>query len=545
MIQTLLDLWDYWRKNRISMILPLGIFCPLAAFGLLSLLKVPEPIQLHNFTASEHPGRITYETVHTGEYQSDLAAWIGDAFCGHNVLLKSYNQLKYSVLKEASGDCMVGKEGYLYSKSQTAAWAAGSHSNNIRVVEYEEYAKQIKSLQDLLEKRGKSFLFLLNPVKAEVCADHLPAKYLFLADQYADTEESIVPMLERALDKYGVNYFDTTDFLRSMNEGGKIQVFHNTGHHWTLDAVVAALNECFQSCKIALGNIDIPEIRIQGNRDETFEVDLDIYDLQNLFWGIRDKEYHTPNITYDHMSQNNVFLFGTSFGYEIERVLHQSGSNRAFNRIVSYRYFTNKHILDESGMRELPFTSEQDISELGIMEDIKESNFVILEQNNIFGVADTHKRWVEYVVKNMSEQFYAAGTDIMAKENSELADFENFSWQEDWGRWGEGNENLISVYSNGKLLRGEGGMLRFQALSYGEDYVCDVLFNENKIGTIVLGTAPEDYQIEIPEEYILKDRNDITFRLHGKVLSPDERGESGDTRKLGLGLCSLMIEEVE
>lgn len=535
-----------FMQEKISLILPAGIFGFLAVLGLLTVLRLSEPVQLHDFKPSAHPGKMTCEAINSGEYQRDFAAWAGDVFFGHHFLLKTYNQFKYSLLKEAPGDCMVGRDGYLFSESQTGMWAGGRRCNPTTAEEYDTFAKQIRTLQDLLEMRGKAFFFLLTPVKAEICTQKLPGRYLFLADQYAEENGSIGQMLKTALDRYGVHYYDATDYLRETENAGKVQVFHNTGHHWTLDAVSMVLQECFRVHAKALSGIDLPSVSTLEQRDEIFHVDRDLYYLLNVFKGKLDEDYHIPEIVYDHRSQDRVFLYGTSFGYEIEQVLYQNGTNRAFEKLVSYMYFTNKNIYDESGMHTVSFTPQQDISELGIMEDVLGSSLVILEENNIFGVAGTHKKWVDYVVEKMNESLYKAGTDVMREDPEAVpAEFVNFYGKEDWGRWSEGNTCAVKIYSKNKITDGKDGVLSFTAATYGESRSCDILWNDKKIGSIVLDTAAKDYRLNIPEEYFLENKNLITFQLHGRIYAPAILEESSDSRNLGMSLSSLVIGEAQ
>lgn len=532
-------------KRLEKWLLPGVVGSALLGMLLLFVFHVPNLGGLTGFIPSNYPSQINVKSIFDGSFQNGIDKWISDNFCGHNFWVRCYNQIKYSVFSEGTGAYTVGKDGYLYNKYQTYQWAAGKAGNTWSEKEFDEYALNVRRMQDTFEALGKDFFYLLTPIKAEIYPEKLPAPYAFLAKRYSEQEHSTTVMLKAALTKQGVHWYDATDALKDYEAKEKGVAFHNTGHHWTIEATAYSLNRIFQEVRL-LQKIELPGIQQVGERKEIFATDKDLYSLQNIFGGIQNDNYITPIINYDYISNNNLYIFGTSYGWEMKEALFQNVGNRAFNQLIYQQYFTHRVIADGMGDSRSEFTANQKPAELDIMSGLRDSDVIIMEQVKSLGIMDTHVKWLDYVNSNLGTLYYTLGNDMAHyTEDFAAVKFNNFHDLEDWGRWSKGNTCSVKVYSPLLLEKKSDLHLQLSANACVENYNCTVLMNNIPIGDIELRRETEIYELNIPREIIESDVNEITFAIDGIIHTPSDLGISDDRRSMGIGIHSLTIKEVE
>lgn len=526
------------NENKVSKILPVVILGLLSLLLALFLLKVP--------SVSSVSVASSIDAVLDGSYQTSISTWISDNIYGQNFLHKVYNQLKYSLLHEGADDWIIGKDGWIYSDSQSLFEISSGRSPSASYDQYLEYADKIKQVQDALESKGKSFCLLLDSAKAAICPEYLPSNYQFIAEKYSSVDLlTDGDLLKQALDARGVHYYDATALLKELNEAGEITVFHRTGHHWTIAAASMAVNAMFDVMRQDYPDKTFPQIQIVGKTNDLFSVDTDIYDLQNIFSGKKDQNYDTPVIQYKDPSAENMFLFGTSFGYEVLQALYRNEGNRAFDTLAVYQYFTARNIGDNDGLRTDSFREEQPTSDRQIMNEIRDSDIVIMEQQ-MLGIPSTHVQWLDYVAANLDSVYYTLGTNVAcATPDQTLVEYGNFYAVEDWGRWSKGTDSSVTLYSQNTLApKAAKVQLRISARACNFSNCCMVSVNGHKIGTMEIDTEMKEFVLPIPSEYLKQKENEISFLLENRFQTIYELNASGDNRSLGVGIGYLAIEEV-
>lgn len=278
----------------------LGGIVPLSILGFLLILFFTFVLHFENKTIlrsvslAPYPNGISLKTIMDGKYQKNLSKWITDNFYGHSIIVKCHNQIEYSVFNDANGDWILGKNGYLYSKSQTQNFVGGGRDAGAVAEAYDTYAKNVYQLQLKLKQNGKDFFYIINPIKAEIYPENLPWYERIVEERNTKRNLNDSELLHRSFDKYGVNYFDTTDDLMEMKQEKDFDIFTKTGHHWTLTAVTNELNSIFANMKSVTPAIDYPVIDNRGIENKFFISDKDIFDIQNVFRGQLSKEYNMP-----------------------------------------------------------------------------------------------------------------------------------------------------------------------------------------------------------------------------------------------------------
>src|SRR5262245_61285470 len=139
-------------------------FCILLSLPPLQMcFRFFKEVEIYGVNPPDKP-RLTLKKWFNGRFQSAATTWFekNSGFVGH--FAKTYNQLIYYLFKEApAGDVIVGKDHYLYMDNYVVPWQGFTVSKE---KELSKFAERIKKLQDLLSKRGVTFLMVIAPSKA-------------------------------------------------------------------------------------------------------------------------------------------------------------------------------------------------------------------------------------------------------------------------------------------------------------------------------------------------------------------------------------------
>lgn len=532
-------------KKYVQYVIPIISFCFLGCLLVMFIFRMADRGELIGVASVEYPSEISIRTLNNGKFQEDFGKWMSDNFFGHTKIVKIHNQIEYGLFGDGSGDWIQGKDRYLYSKEQTFGYTGGARSNTTNAEEYEAYAQSIYTLQENLKKQGKEFFYLVNPTKAQIYPEKLPWYEKIIAGHYAEDADSAERCLIRAFEKYGVNYYDTTEDLIKMRSSVDYDVFASTGHHWTFTAAANELNKLFDSMSFRTPSILYPKINIEVS-DEFYNTDKDILYLQNVVYPVSSRRYTLPVIEYSNVSNNAVYLFGTSYGWEIADSLYRSAGRYAFRNLTYQQYFTHLTRYNKDGIDQTLYTQDNQPSDLKIMQGIRDSDLVIMEQPGVLQVPETHKKFVDYVNSYIDKMSYKLGQNVMnVTADMAAVELRNFWGAEDWGQWSSDKE--CSLILHGEVLKMAANPLYLQltASSYGQNQDVEVFLNNHSIATLSITPENRNYFVQLSADYIQDNENEISFVSNNALVSPLNLNQSDDNRKLGLGISSLYIDEVK
>lgn len=526
-------------EKVVNYIVPVGFLTFLIFLLVGVLFRFPNKTSLIGVTLASYPEYSSIEAMMDGTFQTSFGQWISDNFYGHTKIVQYHNQIEYSVFRDGSGDWIQGKDGYLFSRNQSYDYVSGERANINTWDEYLEYAQSVAELQTLLQGLGKDFAYLITPVKAEIYPDYLPWYLKCLYDEYADSESSKHEMLVRALQECGVNYVDVTGDLKAMRESSDFDVFSKTGHHWTLTAAATEMNTIFKQFSEMTSNTEYPVVSVTGITEDLFEIDKDIINLQNVIIPKLSDTYNSPTIEYVP-SDDSVYMFGTSFGWEITGSLFQDELNKAFDNFTYEEYFTTVTTFGSDGNKTYSYTMDDTPDDIGIMNYIRKSDLTILEQNGSWGIIDTHKKFVSYVTEALKRGSFSLTGSLLRNTDASHFELVNFYGLEDWGRWTEGNSCSILIHDSlGE--EDEPEYLEMRMNSFAIDQTVEVSLNGEIIDQLYVTTDRTDYRIELPKELLKLGDNTIGFLLSNETTSLKALGNPSDARILGLGFESLHI----
>lgn len=474
---------------------------------------------------------ISTKKILTGEYQDEFTDWFSKKFPLKNNFTVMYNQFKYNIFNEINGDWMVGKNNYLFSKSQSETYSLGA--NDFSDQEYNEYASKVAKVQQELIKAGKSVMYVLNPIKAQIYPEELPDSYQHALKKNNNKTDTNYNKLKQAFDKYNVIYYDTEEDLKEIKKL-EYPVFTKTGHHWNVYSSALVMDNIFTDLNSRY-DCNLPQISIDSmSPGEANPIDKDIMNLTNLLWCEQDEVYYNPEVSYSNKSNKRVFLYGTSFGNEMVAALRFQ--DQAVDSIIYYEYFTNKHYYDMSGEQVKSFNEGEALSNNDILTDIDGSDIILIEENGIMGIPDTHKQFINFLYNNL-EVTKNTGQQV------NISNLEGTNWYEteSWGRWSKGNDCSITLQLPEDKKYDT--IINIKLLSYNSNRKVNVKANDISINTINVTTEPSNYEITIPGNIVkTSDKIKLEFELEGEIYSPSDIDKTEDTRRLGIGLVELSFK---
>ena len=526
--------------QKLELVLPTGVFLILIVLMICFCLHMDNTRQLINVTLTSKPP-LSVDGVMSGTYQTAWGKWMNDTFYGHTDVVKVHNQIQYSLFHDGNGIWQLGKDQSIFSKDNIYTYAVGGRINLVTQEQFDEYAAQVATLQNKLESYGKDFVYILTPMKVDVYSDELPWYARVLVGKYRDTTNSNRDKFIQAFEKYGVRYYCLADDMKKMRQEESFDVFTKTGYHWTLSAVAKEMNTLFAGISPMTPHIDYPQVDVLGFTDGLDGGDKDAYDNENTYFGVLSDNYILPIISYSKYSDDDVFIFGTSMSGTILSTLSASGCN-AFHQLIYQMYFTGQTTVNNDGSTYKAFQETDLPATMDLMEHIRESELVVMESLDDYGLFEPHKKFLEYANHNIDYLYYALGNNIITcTDDMAGVELSGFHPVESWGRWTK-NTCEITLYGDRMKMRASDLALRMTMGSYAVDQEVEVSINGTSIGSLLVTPATAEYVITIPANLVREQENHIEFSLSEPLHSPKERGENEDVRYLGLGISSMTVE---
>lgn len=384
-------------KKIVSYILPVSMMFFLLIFGMATIFRVSDSDHLYFVKEHEYPESYSLEDVKNGKFQREFALWFNDHFWYRNTAVRWKNQLLYSVFQDRVVNGIHGKDDFVLAEEDTSLFVAGKYSNKYSEKEYLEYALSVKKMQDRLKKKGKKFIYIITPLKAEILPEKLPWRYKILYDRYYSSGEGFHASLIKAMKEAGVCYYDTTSDLWQAKNNGEYEVFVKSGVHWTFSAAAYEMVNVLKYMQALDNKADYPQMEVVGVNNELYPIDNDLAVAFNVKFPIYSDKYTSPIIKYNKKSDLKLYLFGCSFSEQIADAFSNRGRDNAFKKLIHQQYFTDVNIITDQGKEHRSYSEKCVPEDLDVMKNIDDSDIIIMEQNVILGLLPTHIKFVNYV----------------------------------------------------------------------------------------------------------------------------------------------------
>ena len=357
-----------------------------------------EKVVLSGVTSSVEKEEANLETIGDGRYQTYLNTRWENEFPGRKALLKLRNQLLYSLFKVSPNEnVVIGKDGYLFEPNYiyNELMANGPYDES----HYEELGQKLQELKNLLLAQGKEFYIFITPSKARFCREKIPERYMIL-DQKETVGFSQYEKLCENLEKYGIPYFDSIDYIEKNREtaGIKAPVFYATGIHWSHPWGVTCAAELLRFMK-ENSRYDLSTVSVEESPcGEPFFPATDLYDSLNLIRKPKDEWYKADAfIETEGTDKPNIFIRGGSFMGQSTTSLVWAEVFHKDVHFENYYYFTDKFT------EQVMLSGFRDYEGVDLDRLIGQSDIVLFEVNEAaiwdlsFGLLDYLLEHPEYL----------------------------------------------------------------------------------------------------------------------------------------------------
>nr|MBA3535858.1 hypothetical protein [Tatlockia sp.] len=252
------------------------------------------------------------------------------------ILIRAFNELTFRLFAEQKiTDIYSTKQHGLYYKS-TISHLNDEYSNREKLTEvYDELAKKLAEIQQLLAARGKHFEVILSSSKAYVHLDGLDKRFLVNSVQTLYEEGA---SLGRELKKHGVNVIDSAPILRQLYKKKAIETHAHSSVHWTYYSGCIIAKNLFKD--ISKTFADTPSIHCgKPIYKPADQLDLDGLLVINVLSNVnmmRNAPYPTPRATLHGKFLPKMLVVSDSFMTQILRAIDEA---KCYSSIIISNYF--------------------------------------------------------------------------------------------------------------------------------------------------------------------------------------------------------------
>lgn len=359
----------------------LFLFLPALLGMAIKVTDFEVDVQLNNVETYEKPD-LSLNSFFAGTFQKEYENWIGNSYTGRSIVIKTYNQIRFSLFHVSN--LIVGKNKDLFQEQYIKEYLGLDSKYNFADLDnkmsLEAYVDKLSDISKMLSDQNKVLIFLLSPSKCDYNFSDIPEKYFVqMQQEYVRG----LDILRELLAEKDIYYIDSYDIISKCNLN--CPIFYNSGIHWSrpieqlIDAQILDMIEEISGNKVKKFKLGaLSEIDGAGYRDK------DIWNVMNI-WEESDEKYYeytTEPIVPQNYMDLNVLLQGGSFvlGVREDFIL-----NKVCNDI-NYIFY-NQYIFKMDGSQtEISYNNNPDISNsdwsnLDLEGLINQSNVIIIELN--------------------------------------------------------------------------------------------------------------------------------------------------------------------
>ena len=313
--------------------------------------------------------------VFSSSFQDDFTKWFDQNFGMKGYLVKTNNQILYSLFREPgpSGEGIVfGKHEQLYGKPYIDCYLQVSQPFLIQRLDGE--AARIKELQDLLAERGIFFTVFLTPGKASVYPEYIPDDFWVASNGQLNPNRC---NFIAALRKHSVHHVDAISLLQRFKQSSNVPLFPRGGGHWTEMGAYLALEELLaQICKTSgrdIGKVELEDVQLTPPSGSDTELAV----FMNTW--IPPLDYSAPKVKVRPVPpdiKSKVLFVGGSFNWIVLEMLWSAGLPSSLDFLY---YYHNKVSYPDPAPQ-----LQQNIDRLDWESDIFNNDVIVLEINEMY-----------------------------------------------------------------------------------------------------------------------------------------------------------------
>ena len=251
-------------------------------------------------------------------------------------MVRAVNQLRYSIFRETSNPTiLVGHQDYLYEKIQLDAIAGNDYPGH---VVFERTMNQLAAFSQDMKNKGKKFIFVLCPNKADVYPEYIPFKVGNGPNRNYDKMVSFCK-------HHQIDLIDFNAFFKEYRFKSPHPLHTNTGVHWSFygeSIFVDSLSRYIDRQQRGTG-IRIDFSNIETSMDARY-TDNDLEKLLNLYMPISSHSKAYPALTYNKEGKKPVSAIIIADSYYSNLYFNTSFHTDYFAEGSTYWYYcTTQH----------------------------------------------------------------------------------------------------------------------------------------------------------------------------------------------------------
>jgi hypothetical protein len=301
---------------QISFFKKLLPYCILFPFLLLFVQQSYPFVSLKplhgDFVPASRPG-FNFADWFNGDYQKKIDSFLNDNFGFRNVLVRTNNQIKFSLFKTTTtSEVVIGKLNYLYIQGYINGYYGFDFLGDGAI---NDTITKLKSLQETLKAMGKTLLVVLAPSKARIYPEYIPDRF-----SKNTVPNSNYASYVRGFKRSGINYIDfNAIFLKKKNISPYLLI-PQLGVHWSRLEAVRAYDTIMKQLSY-LANVKQPGIKITEikEKDELIDPDNDVIEGMNLLAYPKYEKMSYPTFEYENPDrpQYRALTISDSYWWDI------------------------------------------------------------------------------------------------------------------------------------------------------------------------------------------------------------------------------------
>ncbi len=290
-------------------------------------------------------------------------------------IIRLNNEIYYLFFKKSysyNNQVIIGKNGQLFELGYIKAYCSNENSlyDDAFLI---QWANKLALINNYFFKKGKRFIYLIAPSKAEYLHSAIPSRFCHGNESIKNERNK---KFENLLNERGVNVINAPLIMQDATKKYNISMFSPGGTHWnflagaiTSNFIIEKLN-LLNSTKLNLIDFDYKLVRNPNIYD------IDLLNLLNLF---KKPTFFSPKLTFKpSLTPTNIKLtfIGDSFSDQPINALVKSN---IFSKILLYRYFNTSKT--EYIRNSEPIVEKVNIDAKDMLDPILSSDVIILEEN--------------------------------------------------------------------------------------------------------------------------------------------------------------------
>ncbi len=197
------------------------------------------------------------------------------------LLVRIDNQIQYSLFNQPAlgrgTRIVIGQDRWLFEQTYLDRYNSGRTAAE---EDNRDRMRKLVRLERQLRQRGKGFLVVVSPSKAELYSEYLPPDKV-VPDRHLRSSD--YDRLAPLLDEYGVPWMDVPRHFRALKQAGAPPLFAKGGVHWNYYGAALVVTGLIDRLERQMG-LDFAQVRVEGPRidNEVFGTDNDLGDLLNI-----------------------------------------------------------------------------------------------------------------------------------------------------------------------------------------------------------------------------------------------------------------------